>query len=117
MPRSIARFALLFLALLALPACTAMLLGGGTSTESGPAERGTAASTARDDDISGQVRSGFKADADLGRYTIGVATASGVVTLSGTVGSYAARDRAVQIARNTAGVRRVVNRLVVNTNI
>lgn len=117
MPRLVARIALLLVAWLALSACTAMLLGGGSGKESAPAERRSAASVARDDSISGQVRRALQADTELGRYTIGVGTASGVVTLSGTVGSYRARDRAVQIARDTAGVQRVENRLVVNTNI
>ena len=56
-------------------------------------------------------------EADLNDYVIGIRTASGNVTLTGTVGSYPARDKAVSIARNTAGVRSVENRIVVNTNL
>jgi hyperosmotically inducible protein len=44
---------------------------------------------------------------------INVDTQDHVVTLKGTVGSEAARARAVAIARNTKGVTRVVNQLVV----
>jgi osmotically-inducible protein OsmY len=44
---------------------------------------------------------------------IDVTTAGSTVTLSGTVGSTAERDRAVALARETAGVTQVVDRLVV----
>ena len=45
--------------------------------------------------------------------SINVDTKDHVVTLKGTVGSDAAKARAVEIARNTEGVVRVVNQLVV----
>jgi len=38
-------------------------------------------------------------------------------TLSGTVGSFPARDRAVQIATDTDGVNSVRNQVMVNTNL
>ena len=44
---------------------------------------------------------------------INVDTEDHVVTLKGTVGSDAAKARAVEIAGNTEGVVRVVNQLVV----
>ncbi len=44
---------------------------------------------------------------------INVDTKDHVVTLKGTVGSDSAKARAVEIARNTEGVVRVVNQLVV----
>jgi hyperosmotically inducible protein len=45
--------------------------------------------------------------------SINVDTKDHAVTLKGTVGSDAAKARAVEIARNTDGVVRVVNQLVV----
>lgn len=45
---------------------------------------------------------------------INVDTADHVVTLKGVVGSDAAKTRAADVARNTEGVARVVNQLVVN---
>jgi hyperosmotically inducible protein len=45
--------------------------------------------------------------------TIDVDTGNGVVTVSGHVGSEAERQRALQLARDTRGVRSVVDRLVV----
>jgi osmotically-inducible protein OsmY len=44
---------------------------------------------------------------------INVDTNNYVVTLKGTVGSDAARVRAIAIARSTEGVKRVVDQLVV----
>jgi osmotically-inducible protein OsmY len=44
---------------------------------------------------------------------IDVSTTGQVVTLSGTVRSAAEHDRAVQLARDTAGVKQVVDRLTV----
>ena len=44
---------------------------------------------------------------------INIDSANGVVTLKGTVGSEAERARAVQLARETAGVTAVKDQLVV----
>jgi osmotically-inducible protein OsmY len=44
---------------------------------------------------------------------VSVETNNGIVTLSGTVGSAAIRDRTLEIARNTDGVRDVVDKLKV----
>ena len=67
--------------------------------------------------VSGIIRQRFSQDPDVSRYTIGIRTVAGNVTLSGTVGSYSIRDRAVQLARTTDGVRAVDSRIVVNTNL
>jgi hyperosmotically inducible protein len=45
---------------------------------------------------------------------ISVSTADGVVTLTGAVRSAAERTRAVQLARETAGVTSVKNELVIH---
>lgn len=44
---------------------------------------------------------------------VDVDTRGGVVTLSGTVRSAAERERAVAVARGTAGVKDVVDKLVI----
>ena len=93
-----------------------MLLGN-TSTRETPVGRQSAAPTAADAAISGDIRRRLGTDAELSAYPIGIRTSSGTVTLSGTVGSYPLRDRAVEIARETEGVLRVDNRIVVNTNL
>jgi len=111
--RRILAFALL---LPAMAACTSMLIGNPAPRDSAPVS-GPAAPSAADNAISGEIRRQYSADADLRGYGIGIRTLSGTVTLTGTVGSYPHRDRAVQIARNTNGVRGVDNRIIVNTNL
>jgi osmotically-inducible protein OsmY len=49
----------------------------------------------------------------VSEHLVDVSTDEGVVTLSGHTDNLLARDRAVQIARSTKGVRAVVNRIVV----
>jgi osmotically-inducible protein OsmY len=61
--------------------------------------------------ISSAVKSKFLADTAVSGLKIDVDTDSGVVTLKGTVASKAEGDRAVALARDTNGVRRVVNDL------
>jgi osmotically-inducible protein OsmY len=46
-------------------------------------------------------------------FNIGVRTWKGTVTLSGTVGSYVARDQAEALAKDTGGVRAVNNHIVI----
>lgn len=95
-----------------------MLLGNNTSSDmsAATADR-TSAQVAKDDAISASIRQQFGADTAVNQYPIGIRTVDLKVTLSGTVGSYQARDRAVQIANDTANVASVNNRLIVNTNL
>jgi osmotically-inducible protein OsmY len=65
--------------------------------------------------ISTKVQAQYFADADVKGRSIDVATANGVVTLSGTVDSETAHRRAVEIARATDGVRDVEDHLRVET--
>ena len=109
------RLLLILLSFSCLTACTSMLLGTPQSREPVSSDSRPAATASADASISAAIRERFAADSELGQYAIGIRTSSGRVTLSGTVGSYSARDRAVQIARNTSGVRAVTNRMVVNT--
>jgi len=100
-----------------LSGCTSMLLGNTTSREAPANSSSASAPSAADSAISSEIRRKLSADADLSQYTIGIRTLSGRVTLSGTVGGYELRDRAVTLARDTDGVRSVDNRIVVNTNL
>jgi osmotically-inducible protein OsmY len=72
------------------------------------------ACSATDPGITTAVKSKMTADDTVKAYQIDVDTQGGVVTLTGTVASAAARDRAVQLARETDGVTRVEDRLTVN---
>ena len=72
---------------------------------------------AADNTISATIRRKFGAESTLSQYAIGIRTVDRNVTLSGTVGSFPARDRAVQIATDTDDVNDVRNRIMVNTNL
>jgi osmotically-inducible protein OsmY len=111
------RLITILLAVLALPGCTAMLLGNNSSGEAAPATSRTATQSSADSTISGSIRQQYVADGEISRYTLGIRTTAGRVTLSGTVGSYDIRDRVVDIAQNTHGVVSVDSRVTVNTNL
>ena len=83
-----------------------------------PARVGEAADHAQavvsDTAITSAVKVRFLADADVSGLKIDIDTDAGVVTLNGTVASRAEATRAIELARDTAGVKRVVDRLKVN---
>lgn len=61
--------------------------------------------------LTAKIKSKMALDDLVKARSIGVTTTSHVVTLRGTVGSVAEHDRAVQLAKETAGVTEVVDRL------
>jgi BON domain-containing protein len=63
--------------------------------------------------LTAKIKSKMALDDSVRARSIDVDTSNGVVTLSGTVGSEAQRQRAVQLARETDGVKSVVDRLKV----
>jgi hyperosmotically inducible protein len=63
--------------------------------------------------ITTAVKSKFLADSDVPGMKIDVDTSNGVVTLNGTVPSAAEKRRAVQIAKETDGVKSVKDNLKV----
>jgi hyperosmotically inducible protein len=67
-----------------------------------------------DPGITTAVKSRFAADDTVKAYQINVDTKDGVVTLSGTVETAAAKDQAVRLARETDGVTNVTDNLTVN---
>jgi osmotically-inducible protein OsmY len=82
-----------------------------------PEARGTAGrdivAGIQDGWITTKIQSQYFLDPDVKGYRIDVDARKGVVTLSGTVASAARRELAEQIARETQGVTRVINRLTV----
>jgi len=72
------------------------------------------ACAASDPGITTAVKSKLAAADTVKAYQIDVDTQGGVVTLTGTVPSAAACDRALELARGTDGVTRVEDRLTVN---
>lgn len=63
--------------------------------------------------ITTAVKTKFAADKDVSAYQIDVDTRDKVVTLSGSVETPMSRTRAVEIARSTDGVARVIDNLTV----
>lgn len=72
------------------------------------------ACSSTDPGITTAVKSKLAADDTVKASQIDVDTKDGVVTLSGTVETQMAKDRAVQLARETDGVTSVDDRLTVN---
>ena len=73
----------------------------------------TVACSQSDPGITTAVKSKLAADDIVKAYQIDVDTSEGVVTLRGTVDKAAAKEQAVMITRRTAGVRNVVDQIMV----
>lgn len=110
------RILVLCLLIMAVSGCTSMLVGGGTSGgyQRGSDERSSSTVTA-DSAITTAIKGKLAGDAALSSYLIGVRTSGGKVTLTGTVGNYAAREQVERITMATAGVKAVENRINVQT--
>jgi osmotically-inducible protein OsmY len=69
----------------------------------------TAGTQVDDAAITAAVKAKLATDGDINPFNIDVDTNEGVVTLQGRVEKEAARTKAEQLARETDGVRRVIN--------
>ena len=101
----------LFAVLLILAGCSSLMMTGGGGTYGGDASERTAAEVARDTTIVAEIKGRYVNDPIVGVFEVGVGSVSGRVTLTGTVGSYEARNQAYRIARGVTGVTAVINRL------
>ena len=63
--------------------------------------------------LTAKIKAKMALDDSVRARTIDVSTTDGVVTLAGTVGSSAERDQAIRLARDTKGIKQVVNHLTV----
>jgi hyperosmotically inducible protein len=63
--------------------------------------------------LTAKIKSKMALDDTVRARTIDVSTSDHIVTMSGTVRSQTEHDRAVQLAKETAGVTRVIDRLTV----
>lgn len=111
------RVAIIILCLLILPACTSMLLGNASSGDGVATDNRSRTQIAVDNTIAATIRQQLSADPMVSEYTIGIRTIDNAVILSGSVGSYEARDRAVRIANDTDGVEFVRNEIWVDRNL
>ena len=73
----------------------------------------TVACSQTDAGITTNVKTKLAADDTVKAYQVDVDTRNGVVTLSGTVETTAAKEQAIQIARGTDGVRDVIDQISV----
>ena len=100
------------LVLCLLSGCTAMVVGGaGVAAYEVTKDERPASVVASDSTITTKIRAKLLDDATVSVFNIGVRTYEGVVTLTGSVGSIAARNRAIDIASATSGVRKVDDRI------
>jgi hyperosmotically inducible periplasmic protein len=76
---------------------------------------GVSCTQTTDAGITGMIKTKLAADDAVKASEINVDTANGVVTLTGNVDSQGARDRAVQLAKETSGVRDVKDMIAVRS--
>jgi hyperosmotically inducible periplasmic protein len=69
-----------------------------------------------DSTVTAKVKTKLATDTQTSAIKIGVDTTGGVVTLSGTVPTDTVKNKAEQLAKNTDGVKRVVNKISVDPN-
>jgi hyperosmotically inducible protein len=105
---------LILLSLLAMSGCTALVVGGAgvVGYQLGKDERPPSVVTS-DSAITTRIKGKYAADDVVSVFSISVRTYEGTVTLSGTVGSILARDRAESLARETNGVNMVNNQITI----
>lgn len=108
------RILIVLLASTMLGGCAAVVVGGaavgGYHLGKDEREPGVVAS---DSAITTKIKGKYAADSVISVFNIGVRTWDSTVTLTGTVGSYLARDQAELIAKGTGGVKAVNNLIVV----
>jgi osmotically-inducible protein OsmY len=103
------------LAVLLLSGCTALVVGGASTGgyQAGKDERSSAV-IASDAAITSEINGRFGADSAVSMFNINVRTYKGIVTLTGSVGDYVARNQAGSIAKAITGVEIVNNQIVVD---
>ena len=105
---------IILLSLLAMSGCTALVVGGAgvVGYQLGKDDRPPSVVTS-DSTITTRIKGKYAADDVVSVFNIGVRTYEGTVTLTGTVGSINARDRAESLARETNGVEAVNNQITI----
>ncbi|NNG12385.1 MAG: BON domain-containing protein [Halobacteria archaeon] len=91
-----------------LQGCGSLIVGGGS-----PGGGTSSGQTSTDAAITSRINTRYVNDSLVRALDIRVNTYQGVVTLYGTIDSPEVMAHAVELARTTSGVRRVVSRLTV----
>jgi len=107
------RILIIVTSLLTLCGCTGMMVGGSGGGYQPPRDERDAGVVASDSAITTKIKGKYAADSVVSVFDIGVRTWKGTVTLSGSVGSYVARDQAESLAKSTGGVKAVNNHIIV----
>ncbi len=109
------RSGIILLAVFLLSGCTALVVGGASAGgyQVGKDERSSAV-IASDSAITTEIRGKLGADSAVSMFNINVRTYQGIVTLTGSVGNYVARNQAGSIAKASTGVEIVNNQIVVD---
>ena len=107
------RLLMTVLALSMLTSCTALVVGGSSGGYQSSGDQRDQSTITADSALTVKIRNNFAADSVLSRFSIGIRSYSGTVTLTGSVNDYVARDRAGKIAKETAGVVAVNNQVLV----
>jgi hyperosmotically inducible protein len=98
-----------------LAGCASLVVGGAPAGgHDATTNRAAAGDTSHDAAITSSINSRYVNDPLVDALAIRVTSWQGVVTLQGSVRSQAAAARAVELARSTPYVRRVVSRLTVS---
>ncbi|MDJ0711217.1 MAG: BON domain-containing protein [Woeseiaceae bacterium] len=108
------RLILVLLSVVVVSGCTALAVGGAAAAgyQLGKDERPPSV-VASDSTITTKIKGKYVADSIVSVFNISVRTWEGTVTLSGTVGSYVAREQAEELAKETSGVKAVNNQIIV----
>jgi hyperosmotically inducible protein len=108
------RTLIFLISLFTLSGCTALVVGGAgvVGYQLGKDDRPASVVTS-DSAITTQIKGKYAADDVVSVFNISVRTYEGTVTLSGTVGSILARDRAESLAKGTNGVVVVNNQIII----
>ena len=105
---------LIFVVVLTLGGCTALVVGGAAAGGYAVGKDDRGVGTIVDDGtITASVKTKLIADKYVKAFSIDVDTYEGVVTLAGTVTSYVARSQAEKLAGEVDGVSSVVNNIQV----
>ena len=107
------RFTLILLVLLLSTGCTALVVGGASDGYQGSKDQRTSTAVSSDSAITASIREKYRVDAVVSEFNIAVRAYNGTVYLSGAVGSYVARDRAIKLAKETGGVTAVNSQIVI----
>jgi hyperosmotically inducible protein len=107
------RILVILLSGITLSGCSGLIIGGGSAGSTTVQKDTSAQSQAGNSLLSERVMAKLAADPMVSKLGLDVRASGGMVTLSGKVPTYAARETAEKLAMATDGVKAVDNRITV----